>query len=153
MKEKWEAPRIAVETFASNEYVSSCLTVQLTCAIPGRSTSLVGDGTSAVSDSFGMSHGLCGNSSTSFVSDSTGNGYETIAGVVQRNRPISNVKFGDPNPRTYSADMPAPNQTVGATGTYFATWDSTDGAQHTGTYHHYGCAVVSDIDSQHPNRS
>lgn len=153
MKETWETPRIAVEKFAPNEYVSSCLTVQLECAIPGASDSQVDDGTSAVRDRSGMLHGLCGNNSTSFVSGSTGEGFETIGGVVQRDRPISGVSFGAADPASYSAGQATYGSSVSAPGTYYATWTSYDGANKTGTYHHYGRAIVSQIDSSHPNHS
>lgn len=153
MKETWEMPRIAVEKFAPNEYVSSCLTVQLECAIPGTSDSRVDDGTSARRDSYGMLHGLCGNNSTSFVSDSTGEGFETIGGVVQRNRPISGVSFGAANPSSYSAGQPTYGSSVSGPGTYYATWTSYDGANNTGFYNHYGRAIVENIDNERPNHS
>lgn len=34
MKKKWETPRMYIEEFVPNEYVSSCL--YLECAIPGQ---------------------------------------------------------------------------------------------------------------------
>jgi hypothetical protein len=153
MKETWEMPRIAVEKFAPNEYVSSCLTVKLECAIPGASDSQVDDGTRTRRDSYGMLHGLCGNDSTSFVSGSTGEGFETIGGVVQRDRPISNVSFGAANPSSYSAGQPTYGSYVSGPGTYYATWTSYDGANKTGTYSHYGRAIVTNIDNARPNHS
>jgi len=122
--------------------------VTLQCAIPGASPYAVDDGTSARDD-----HGICGADSTSFVSDSTGAGFETIGGVIQRNRPIDNVRFGAANPTEYRPNMSAGSSTVSGTGTYFATWTSYDNANHTGAYNHYGRAIVTNIDNAHPNRS
>lgn len=150
MKETWETPRIAVEKFAPNEYVSSCLTVTLTCALPGSSKNQVGDGDSTVTDDNGMWHGLCGDPSVSFISDS-GSGYETSNGKIDLNRKISNIRYGDiVTSNNYKPNMPTYGSTVRSTGTYFATWDSTDGA---GIYHHYGSANVTYIDNSHPNHS
>ena len=44
MKKIWEAPRTVVQGFEPNEYVAACYT--LVCAIPGRSATEIGDGTS-----------------------------------------------------------------------------------------------------------
>ncbi len=148
MKETWETPRIAVEKFAPNEYVSSCLTVTLQCAIPGASPYAVDDGLDARND-----HGICGADSTSFVSDSTGAGFETVDGVIERRRPISNVSFGAANPTSYRLDMTTYGSSVSGPGTYFAKWTSTDNVNHTGSYTHYGRAIVTNIDNSHPNHS
>ena len=80
-------------------------------------------------------------------------GYETIGGVAQRNRRISGVSFGAANPSSYSAGQPTYGSSVSGPGTYYATWTSYDGANKTGTYYHYGRAVVTNIDSSHPNHS
>lgn len=150
MKETWETPRIAVEKFAPNEYVSSCLTVKLECAIPGTSPYAVDDGTSRVTGNDGLWHGSCGDDSEPFVI-SAGKGYETRNGHVDYNRIISNVQFGNQvSGSNYSPNYPVFGSSVDSTGTYFATWDSTDGS---GIYKHYGRAIVTRIDNEHPNHS
>lgn len=165
MKKIYGRPSARAEAFATNETVSACLTVTLTCAIPGHKyvgdwpfesdngAHYIGDGT-ATRTYDGVDHGLCGNPSTSFINDVTSSGYETINNVAQHNRPIKNVLFGgSASNDSYVAYQNGISKTVSAPGTYFASWDSTDGAQNTGTYHHYGIANVTYINTSHPNNS
>ena len=81
-KTMWTNPVAVVEQFVSNEYISACYdyTVSLSCAIPGRSSSYVHDGTTARNN-----HGICANTATFDVSGSRG--FEVTNGSVNQLRP------------------------------------------------------------------
>lgn len=139
---KYVKPMMESELFTANEYVSACYDykVQLECAIPGESSSMVGDGTTARKD-----HGICGNLSN--VMDISGsNGFETVNGVADPLRPITNIVIGSPvsGNSGFSTDI---GTNSGLTdGTYMATWTSRDNRNGNGTpYYHYGRAHVTSV--------
>ena len=156
MKKTWVRPKGSIENFVPNEYINSCMEIKLECAIPGKSAYYVNDGTIARTDSDGLDHGICGNWSTTFISSSSASGYETENGKVAYNRPISNVTLGGTianlTSSTYFDDSLNGSTSLDSatTGTYYATWQSTDGHN---TYTHYGVATVTAIDSTRPNHS
>ena len=137
MKKIWEAPRTVVQGFEPNEYVAACYT--LVCAIPGRSATEIGDGTSTryfQGESMfwpytkwdgdwvradGLAHGNCGNESTSYDIDHN-IGYEHNNDGSIKNAVISNVHIGS----------------RASGNTYYATWNSDNGTFYT----HYGFAIM-----------
>lgn len=131
--------------------------ISLQCAIPGSHTDRVADGTDARWGSDGLQHGICGNESTSFIASAFASGYETVNGKADKTRPISNVQLGnsisdlDPNTTIFSSSLYGSTPLESAKpGSYYAIWDSTDGAD---IYHHYGLAKVTTVDNTHPNHS
>lgn len=156
MKKTWVRPKGSIENFVPNEYINSCMEIKLECAIPGKSANHVYDGIDTRTDSEGLDHGICGNWSTTFISSSSSSGYETVNGKVDYNRPIFNVTLGGTidnlTSRTYfdgSRNGYTSLDSAGK-GTYYATWQSSDGSN---TYTHYGVATVTVIDSSRPNHS
>lgn len=148
MRKVWEEPRIDVQIFVPNEYVAACVVGTIECAIPGfdryscdgsaptrnfnyRMNSRDWNGPTIRQD--GLDHGICGNSAPISFNGSTGSGYETIGGEIQRNRPIYNISGYNLEP-----------------GTYKVTWNSDSGGP---TYNHYGELNISYIDYDHPNHS
>lgn len=141
-------PMMMSEAFAPNEYISACVVGTIECAIPGRDpytcdgsspiqnfnyqmNSKEWDGPTIMWD--GLDHGICGNSAPISFNGSTGSGYETIGGDIQRNRPIYNIDGYTLEP-----------------GTYKVTWNSDSGGP---IYNHYGELHISYIDYDHPNHS
>lgn len=166
MRETWEAPSIAVQQFMPGEYaLQACYDykVQLQCAIPGKDPNHVADG------NYGDVHGICGDLST--VIDVSGKvGYETVGGVADPLRPITNIYIGkevaDVNNDGLVNDYDLSNTTFtnnagtnnGLTnnGWYHATWDSQDNRNGQGRiYHHWGLAIVSAVEQilGRPNHS
>lgn len=148
MKKMWDEPSIMVQEFMPNEYVAACVVGTIECAIPG-SDRYACDGSSPTRNfdynmswilwsgprigKDGLDHGICGNAAPISFDGSTGSGYETINGEIQRNRPIYNIEGYDMEP-----------------GTYKVTWNSDSGGP---TYNHYGELNISYIDYDHPNHS
>lgn len=149
MKKCYERPIMYVQNFVPNEYVAACYT--LVCAIPGRSATEIGDGTStrwfinqpdwstrpstgslrwdgSWVQADGLAHGNCGNESTSYDVDHS-IGYEHNNDGTVKNAVISNVHIG--------------SQSSG--NTYYATWQSDNGTLYT----HYGFAIMD----SNPNHS
>ncbi len=151
MKKQWTRPEVMVENFVPNEYVAACYdyNVELSCAIPGTAYNKVDDygtkwNTINRNGADGKLHGLCANMSTTMkVSGSAG--YETVNGVAQKDRPITNIVIGqackDWKNDTYSSNA-GTNSSMND-GYYHATWKSYDGANMTGAYSHYGVAHVT----------
>lgn len=153
MKEMWETPRIAVQMFAADEYVSACYDykAQLQCAIPGswwdrNHEHYIGSDNSTASSN----HGSCGTMTEEF--DVFGSvGYETRNGEVNYQRPIYDITIGEKiedtsnlsgiyfgeDPGSYSGDL--------TDGWYKATWWSEDLENGTGKYFHWGLAVISSV--------
>lgn len=143
MKKKWEEPRILVQQFAPNEYVSACVTGTIQCMYPGNGQSngqaiyddYNGDSTGNYEDGEGLLHGICGYETPVSFNGNTASGYESINGVVQMDRFIYNIQGYDQRP-----------------GTYDVIWTS----KHTSTgtpYHHKGRLTITSIDSDRPNHS
>lgn len=143
-------PMMMSEAFAPNEYISACVVGTIECAIPGTNRyecdgssptryfdydmrrSEWGWGEPTIGQD-GLEHGICGNSAPISFNGSTGSGYETIGGEIQRNRPIYNISGYDLEP-----------------GIYKVTWNSDSGGP---MYNHYGELHISYIDYDHPNHS
>lgn len=153
-KTMWTNPVAVVEQFVSNEYISACYdyTVSLSCAIPGRYSSHVHDGTEARNN-----HGICANTATFDVSGSRG--FEVTDGSVNHLRPISNIVLGtkiDANTTTGFSTNIGDRAVQLENGCYYrATWTSTDLENNTGNYNHYGLAYVTGAyaDPNRPNHS
>lgn len=143
MKKKWEEPRILVQQFAPNEYVSACVTGTIQCMYPGNGRTNgqeVYDDYNGKQDGWFLDgenhlHGLCGNDAAISFNGDTASGYEFSGGVAQMNRPIYDISG-------YSQ----------AVGTYTVTWTSMETDSGT-EYHHKGRLVITNIDSDHPNHS
>lgn len=134
MKRVYETPHMYTETFTPNEYVTACVTGTIQCIYPGTSSKTFDDGTDTYKDREGKWHGLCGNDATISFNSDIGTGYEVDHGVIQKNRPIYNIK----------------GYTL-AEGTYTnVSWNSTDGAL---TYTHKGRLIITNIDNNRPNHS
>lgn len=149
---KWVRPSACEECFASNENiansVSPCITGTIQCVYPGQhknetgdngrydgfngATTLYGDSGIFV-DSEGKWHGACGTPTVINYSTGAGKGYEIYQGILDRNRPISDIQ-----PAVYTK------------GEHYVTWTSTDG---TGTYHHKGKINITSVDNSKPNHS
>lgn len=143
MKKKWEEPRILVQQFIPNEYVSACVTGTIQCMYPGNGYTngdavyddYNGEESGYYKDREGLYHGLCGYETPVSFNGDTARGYESINGVVQTDRFIYNIEGYDQ-----------------LAGVYTVTWTS----QHTSTgtpYHHKGRLTITNIDSDHPNHS
>ena len=143
-------PMMMSEAFAPNEYISACVVGTIECAIPGRDPYTCDGSSPTRYFNYNMSqfewgwgeptigrdrleHGICGNSAPISFNGSTGSGYETIGGEIQRNRPIYNISGYDLEP-----------------GIYKVTWNSDSGGP---MYNHYGELHISYIDYDHPNHS
>lgn len=154
-KRIYNKPQASEEIFMSNEYVAACYdyNCKVVCALPGSSTSKISDGTSMKQDSDKQWHGLCGNWSSEFMVNGVAGGYETVDGVVDRNRPITNIQIGA---EVSSGTTTGFGTSIGSQGElknggwYKATWTSTDGK--TGYYHHYGCLQITSEVIQIPGR-
>ena len=137
MKKTWQAPRILVQEFETNEYVAACYS--LYCAISGDGEGNVlyksrkfnwtqkWDGQIVEPDY--KDHGQpCANGSSYNVKD-----------FFENSKPASlvdSVHLGSP----------------AGVNKWYATWSSTDGgAAATGRYNHYGYAVLDD--ANRPNHS
>lgn len=148
MKKVWKEPEIDVQIFVSNEYVAACVVGTIECAIPGNNryscdgsspirnfnynmSRFEWDGPSISRD--GQDHGICGNPAPISFNGSTGSGYETIDGEIQRNRPIYNIQG-------YKLDP----------GVYRVTWNSDSGGP---VYNHYGELTINYVDYDRPNHS
>lgn len=164
MKEMWETPRIAVQTFVPGEYaLKACYDykVQLQCARPGRSQNYIEDGTWGSNNNDW--HGSCGNWSEEFDVYGSG-GYEVRNGVVNTLRPISNIEIGGfvgTNVQDWSQVYIDKNNLGSSddltTGYYKASWKSNDFEDGDGTidYIHWGIAWIKEIlqISNRPNHS
>lgn len=143
-------PMMMSEAFAPNEYISACVVGTIECAIPGRDPYTCDGSSPTRYFNYNMSqsewgwgeptigrdrleHGICGNPAPISFNGSTGSGYETIGGEIQRNRPIYNISGYDLEP-----------------GIYKVTWNSDSGGP---MYNHYGELHISYIDYDHPNHS
>lgn len=145
MKRMYEKPMAYEEVFKANEYIAACITGKIQCAYPGNGRTngqmeyddYNGQSTGWFTDGEGKQHGLCGNDATITFNGSTGKGYESNNGQIQRNRPIYNISGYTPEVGTY----------------YGVTWNSDDGDNLSGTYSHRGRLVITNIDNNHPNHS
>lgn len=143
-KEVWVRPIANVQQFVANEYVAACITGVIQCAYPGdgKTNGLTnkfddynGEASGWWYENQNQPHGLCGYNAPISFNDDTASGFETINGVVQRNRVISNVSG-------YTA----------AVGTYYnVSWISNDNGG--ADYHHVGRLEITNIDNEHPNHS
>lgn len=146
-KKTWVSPKATLEEFTPNEYVSACVTGTIQCVYPGKSWAKGDNGvyddynhqdSGVYTDSESMKHGICGDNATISFNGNTGSGYEFVNGVAQIKRPISNISY----------------DVSQGTGTFYnVTWTSVDNENHSGTYHHKGRLIVTNIDSTHPNHS
>lgn len=143
MKRKWLAPKMAAESFVPDVYVGACITGMIQCAYPGTKKTkgkIVYDDYKGSTDGWwtdeeGHVHGICGYDAPITINGTTGMGYETVNGTIDRNR------------RIWGVNIPA-NATAGRT--YTVSWQSSDGSL---TYNHYGRLVISSIDDSRPNHS
>ena len=144
MKKRWVEPRIAVQQFVADEYVSACITGTIQCVYPGTmhnkgDNGIYDDYNGAESgwytDSEGKLHGICGYNATISFNGDTASGFESVGGVTDRSRPIYNIT--------------GYNQSVG---TYYVTWTSKDTAANM-EYSHKGRLNVTNVDSSRPNHS
>ncbi len=140
-KKTWVAPRATLEEFTPNEYVSACVTGTIQCVYPGGGDNGVyndfhGYDSEVYEDSYGKLHGICGYDATISFNGSTASGYEFTNGKANLKRPISNISG-------YQESQ----------GTYDVTWTSVDNDNHSGTYHHKGKLVVTNVDPLRPNHS
>lgn len=150
MKRMYESPMALEERFTANEYIAACITGMIQCVYPGKPEA---KGDNGVYDDFNGNesgwfyianigetttkpHGMCGYDATISFNGSTGEGYEYNNGVIQKNRPITDIKG-------YEA----------VKGTYNVTWRSYDGDKNTGYYDHKGRLIINNIDDTHPNHS
>ena len=138
MKKTWQAPRIQVQEFETNEYVAACYS--LYCKVAGdgegrfyRDTWFKDDvdswGNLGTIKHDGQLHGQpCANGSSYNGKD-----------FFENSKPASlvdSVHLGSP----------------AGVNKWYATWSSTDGgAAATGRYNHYGYAVLDDVNR--PNHS
>ena len=153
-------PSMWAEAFVTNSYIAECydqFTAELTCALPGNSTSEIEDGVTggAATDW----HGTCGAAAQVDFQGTTATGCESIDGVAIKERAITDLVIGEQIPantfKDYSKEIgkttPFDSLVVGRT--YKATWTSFDGENNTGYYYHYGRAVIKGTPSSRPNHS
>lgn len=141
MKKKWETPRMYIEEFAPNEYVSNCL--YLACAIPGDSPYKDYDGQIPTRifnyeiDSWGgikinpdnQEHYICGVRGATTYCTETNRGFWWKDGEIDRSVIVSDFQASDSGNRV--------------------VWKTTD--QNGNVYQHYGFAYAAE--STLPNRS
>lgn len=148
MKKKWETPRMYIEEFAPNEYVSSCL--YLECAIPGQDPFKGNDGQipKRVFDfEIGLwgeiagirpdyqEHYRCGGRGTTTYCTETNRGFWWTDGKIDRSVTVSDFQMGGTNPADWNKPC--------------AAWKTTD--QNGNVYQHYGYAFAAEWTL--PNRS
>lgn len=143
MKKKWETPRMYIEEFAPNEYVSVCL--YLECAIPGDSPYECYDGQipkrifnfdigswgGIEISPDGQEHYRCGLRTTSTYDAERNKGFWWTDGKIDRSVTVSDVHINSKDGRNY------------------VTWKTTD--QNGVVYQHYGYGYVAETTL--PNRS
>lgn len=144
MKKTWETPSIMVQQFEANEYVAACITGMIQCVYPGTAKAKGDNGvyddynnkkSGWYTDSYGMTHGICGNNATISFNGETASGFEVVNGRTDTSRPIYSIKgYGE------------------STGIYDVTWTSKD-TNEGSEYHHKGRLIVKNIDDSHPNHS
>jgi hypothetical protein len=141
MKEKWIEPKVLVQKFVANEYVSACVVGTVQCIYPNDPE---------IYDSWhmgqrkykeertGYEHGICGNVAYVTFNESTGSGYEANAqGVPYPNRVIS----------IPPCDYPVKEG-------YYLQWTSKDNDDPLKlVYTHYGRLKVQYTDKDCPNHS
>lgn len=164
MKLQWETPRIEVEAFEANEYVSSCVTANsgaLYCAIPGYSFNYVQDGLTAKYGPDGHLHGQTCATNCSISDLANGVAMENGA----NGHVISNIQVGSQvnglTTQIYNSQDGFvlgtfdPSVVTDADATYYfkATWTSYDDAKLR--YDHFGIAALVGawLDAGNPNRS
>lgn len=140
MKKTWQAPRIQVQEFETNEYVATCYS--LYCKVAGDGEGHFYEKTWFKEDvpewgnlgtikCDGQLHGQpCANGSSY---------HEETKQFYENSKPVSFVD---------SVNLGS----EASPGKWYATWGSTDGgAAATGRYNHYGYAVLDD--ANRPNHS
>lgn len=143
MKKKWESPKMCIERFAPNEYVSTCL--YLACAIPGENPDDNNDGQAPRLFDFtieswggltGISpdnqvHSECGLRGKTTYCEETNRGFWWTNGEINRSVTVSDFRRGGTH------DV----------GKGYVAWKTTD--QNGTVYQHYGYAYAVEL----PNRS
>lgn len=142
MKKVWEAPKIEIQRFQANEYVSACIQGRLQCKYPGNGHTngqniyddYNGEESGWYMDDYHMWHGICGYDTAISFNGDTASGYESINGVVQTNRVISNIQGYEQKE-----------------GTYNVTWQSQ--VDNSDIYHHIGRLIITLVDPTRANHS
>lgn len=143
MKKVWEAPKIEIQRFQANEYVSACIQGRLQCMYPGNGQTngqeiyddYNNDQSGWYKDSHNMLHGICGNDAAVSFNGDTAKGYESVDGVAQTNRVIFDIEG-------YKQEV----------GTYYnVTWKSQ--VDNSDIYHHIGRLIITLVDPTRANHS
>lgn len=145
---KWVSPKAVEEKFSVNEAVSACIEGTIQCYYPGKSPYEGNDGTDTIKISkdfaaqdkwvtTGEWHGLCGNDAHISFNSETGSGYEVVNGKTDYQKPIKNIKNYTMKEGTYTNVI----------------WNSYDGHNGGGEYHHRGTLTINNIITNRPNHS
>lgn len=137
MKKTWQAPRILVQEFETNEYVAACYS--LFCMVAGDGEKWTGD--------------------KKFDRDETWDGKKVRCDGKLHGQPCAdgssyNVEKGQFFENSKPASLVDSVYLGSSAGfnKWYATWSSTDGGPAaTGRYNHYGYAVLDD--ANRPNHS
>lgn len=156
MKETWTAPRVSVQQFRANEYVSACIVGKVACELPGASS------TALEFDSNGHAyydgniyhthlghkddawHGLCANEADISFNPETGVGsgnetqYNNGSFTAVDNRVIK-VTGGSYNANELNVWQPI-------------SWESSNDNWKS-SYSHEGFIKISYVDTNRPNHS
>ena len=140
MRAKWETPRIKVETFAPNDYVSACWGVACNVTAANQYETSIGkyDPTNLFHDA-----NNCGQASNQYIQDKNGDG--TIDTMTETGtKGLGNLKCTLYTDGTYTTQESYGSVHPGD----YIYWTTSAGSR---TWHHQGQAVATE--TAHPNRS
>lgn len=142
MKKTWQAPRIQVQEFETNEYVAACYS--LYCAISGDGKGGVTCGAAGKIDEYkGFKRQWGG---FSYTSDGKPHGEPCALGTSYN---VDKEEFYEYGKLSNASNIQI-NDTALPDGSKYAIWTSHD-VNGTGYYNHYGYAVLDD--AHRPNHS
>ena len=140
MKAKWETPRIKVETFAPNDYVSACWGVACDVTAANQYEKTIGtyNPVNLFHDAYN-----CGQASNQYIQDKNGDG--TIDTMTETGtKGLGNLKCTLYTDGTYTTKESYSSVQPGS----YIYWTTSASSR---TWHHQGRAVATE--TAHPNRS
>ena len=140
MKKTWQAPRIQVQEFETNEYVAACYS--LYCAISGDGKGGVICGDAGITDEYPVTRTWGG---FTYTSDGKPHGKPCALGTSYN---VDKEEFYEYGKLSNASNIQI-NDTALPDGSQYAIWTSHD-VNGTGDYNHYGYAVPVD---NRPNHS
>ena len=141
MKKTWQAPRILVQEFETNEYVAACYS--LYCKISGDGKGGVICGDAGITDEYPVTRTWGG---FTYTSDGKPHGKPCALGTSYDE---GSGNFYESGKLSSASNIQINNDEVLPDGSQYAIWTSHD-VNGTGDYNHYGYAVPVD---NRPNHS